>query len=83
MHFKTVISNQTIFPSDIFYNNVNSCNINARHVPDSVARIGTTGVAPVRKLVLNLRIVCVNLSWLRDISGQKFWNFQNFGHDKM
>ena len=52
------------------------------HLPDSVARIGTTEVAPVRKLVVNWREVCVNMSWLRNMSGRKFQNVQNFGQDK-
>ena len=33
-----------------------------RHLHDSVARICTTGVVPQRKLVVNWREVCVNLS---------------------
>ena len=53
------------------------------HFYDSVARIGTTRVVPVRKLVVNWREVYVNPSWLRAMSGQEFWNVQNFGHDKI
>ena len=53
------------------------------HLHDSVALTGTTGVVPVRKLVVNLREVCVNLSWLRSMSGREFWNVQNFGHDRI
>ena len=53
------------------------------HLHDSVARTGTTGVVPVRKLVVNWREVCVNLSWLRAMSGREFWNVQNFGHDRI
>ena len=44
------------------------------HLPNSVTRIGTTGVAPVRKLVVNWRKVCVNLSWLFDMSGRKSYD---------
>ena len=51
---------------------------------ESVARIGTTRVVQMGKLVVNWREVCVNLSWLRAMSGQenwkcsKFWTRQNF-----
>ena len=53
------------------------------HLHDSVARTGTTAVVPVRKLVVNWREVCVNLSWLRATSGREFWNVQNFGHERI
>ena len=53
------------------------------HLPDSVARIGMTGVVPVRKLVVNWREVCLNMSWLRVMSRWEFWNVQNFGPTKL
>ena len=45
------------------------------HLHDPVARIGTTRVVPVRKLVFNWREVCVN-SWPRAMSGENFEMFK-------
>ena len=53
------------------------------HLHDSVARTGTTAVVPVRKLIVNWREVCVNLSLLRATSGREFWNVQNVGHERI
>ena len=52
------------------------------HLHDSVARIGTNFVVPVRKLFVNWRELCVNTSGVRAMSGREFWNVQSFGHDK-
>ena len=46
------------------------------HLHDSMARIATTQVVPVRKLVVNWREVCVNPSCH---VGTRIWNVQNFG----
>ena len=51
------------------------------HLHDSVARIGTNFVVPVRKLLVKWRQVCVNTSGVRAMSGREFWNVQNVGHD--